>query len=186
MNDVSAEGQGQAVVLLLPPRAQILAHHEPFLFPRQLTFVDDEPGLGLAGMNRLENLIEGNNDKLDFGGGQLQPKLQSEKRAGHRPRDSDSRPCHFGAAEQFFGDQHRAVTIAHARTARQQCILAADISIGVDANGGDIQFAARGALVQSLDVLKDMLELIAMSRNQPLSEAIKHECIIGIGRMPQR
>ena len=58
--------------------------------------------------------------------------------------------------------------------------------IGMDADGGDVQFAAQGTLVQSLDVLQDVLETIALHRDQVLRQRVKHERIVRVGRMAKR
>ena len=148
--------------------------------------MNDQASLRLAGVDGLENLVKRNDDKIDFFRRQLQPELQGQKSAGHRPRHGNFHAGQFGPAERFFGHEHRPVTVAHARPARQQGILPADKSVGMNANGRDVQFASRGPLVERLDVLQNMLELKAMGRNQALGQGIEHESVIGIGRMPQR
>ena len=57
--------------------------------------------------------------------------------------------------------------------------------VGVDADRGDVQLAARGAFVQRLDVLEDVLELPAARVDLVLGERVKHERIVGIGRVAQ-
>jgi len=56
----------------------------------------------------------------------------------------------------------------------------------VDADGGDVEFAARGSFVERLDVLQDVLETEAVRGDQILREGIKHEGVIGVGRMSKR
>ena len=41
-------------------------------------------------------------------------------------------------------------------------IFVADVSVGMDADRGDVQFAAGGAFVEGLDVLEDVFELEAV------------------------
>ncbi|MEJ0091748.1 MAG: hypothetical protein WDM80_18615 [Limisphaerales bacterium] len=43
---------------------------------------------------------------------------------------------------------------AHARAAWQERVFVGNIGVGMDADGGDVEFAARGALVERLDVLR--------------------------------
>ena len=50
---------------------------------------------------------------------------------------------------------------------------------------GDVQFAARGALVQRLDVLQDVLELPAARVDLVLRERVKHEGVVRIGRVAE-
>src|SRR5205809_6183991 len=59
-------------------------------------------------------------------------------------------------------------------------------SVGMEADGGDVELAARGPFVERLDVLQNVLETVAARRNQSLCQAIKHEGIVRIGRMAQR
>jgi hypothetical protein len=55
----------------------------------------------------------------------------------------------------------------------------------VNADGRDVQFAVRRALVERLDVLQNVLELKAMRRNQVLRQPVEHESIIRVGRVAQ-
>ena len=62
----------------------------------------------------------------------------------------------------------------------QERILVADMRVGMDADRGDVEFPAGGALVQGLDVLEDVLELIPARRDQVLRQGIKHEGVVRI------
>ena len=62
--------------------------------------------------------------------------------------------------------------------------LSRDVGVGVDADGGNVEFAARGALVQRLDVLQNVLEAEAVRGNQILRQRVKHEGVIGSGEWP--
>ncbi len=87
---------------------------------------------------------------------------------------------HFLPAQALLGHQDRPVAVSHARAAGQQRILRTDVSVGVNADGGDVQFAPRGPFVQGLDVLQHVRELELARRNQFLGQPIKHEGIIGV------
>jgi len=39
------------------------------------------------------------------------------------------------------------------------------VGVGVEADGSDVEFAARGAFVQRLDILQNMLETVAVRRD---------------------
>ena len=56
----------------------------------------------------------------------------------------------------------------------------------MNADCGEVQFAARGPLVERLDVLQNVLEPKAVSWNYLLGQRIKHERIVRIRRMAQR
>jgi hypothetical protein len=53
----------------------------------------------------------------------------------------------------------------------------------VDANGRYVQFAAARALVQRLNVLKNVLESKAVGWNEFLGQPVKHEGVVRIRRM---
>ena len=48
-----------------------------------------------------------------------------------------------------FPDKDRSVAVAHARTARKQRIFFGDVSVGVNGNRRDMQFAAKCALTEA-------------------------------------
>ena len=183
VNDVAAEGQGKAVVLPTPPDAEVFADLQTFILIRELAFVDDEADVGLAGAHGLEDLVEGHDDVIEVLRGLAEPELECEEGAGHGAGDGDLLAEDFFLRETLLADEHRAVAIAHARAAGEQGILVANVGVGVDADGGDVEFAAGGALVQGLDILEDMFELKAVGRNEPLRQPVEHEGIIGVGRM---
>lgn len=148
--------------------------------------MDDQARLRFAGVDRLENPVKRNNDKIDHRCRQLQPELQRQKSAGHGPWHGDFSPRQISPAERFFGHEHRPIAIAHARPARQQGILPADISVGMKANGRNIQLAPRGPVVQRLDILQNVFKLKTAGGDQVFGQPIEHESVIRIGRMPQR
>jgi hypothetical protein len=55
----------------------------------------------------------------------------------------------------------------------------------MNADCGNIEFAPGGAFVQGLDILEDVLEKQTVSDDQPLSEAVKHERVVRIGRVAE-
>ena len=148
--------------------------------------MDNQSRLRFARMHRLKNPVKWNNDKLDLVRRQLQPQLQRQKSARHRPGHGDFCPRQIDPAQRLFGHDHRPIAVPHARPARQQRILRTDISVSVDADRRDIQFPPRGPLIQSLDVLQYVLELEAVRRNQILGQPVEHKCVIRIRRMSQR
>ena len=115
-----------------------------------------------------------------------QPELQGKKRAGHGAGHGDFFLRNLRLGKLLFRHEHRAVTIAHARAAGQQRVFIAHMGIGVDADGGDVEFAARGALVQRLDVLQNVLEPEAVRRDQVLRQRVKHEGVVGVRRVAER
>ncbi len=101
-------------------------------------------------------------------------------------RDTASSSQISGSAVAGARDDHRPVAVAHARAAGQQRVLVEHVGVGVDRDRGDVQFAARRALVQRLDVLQDVLEPPAAGLDFVLRERVKHERVVGIGRVAER
>ena len=186
VNDIAAERQRQPFVLAAPPHAKILAANEPLVFKRQLTLVDDQPHVGEPFVDGFENLVERHDGVVDPLTRTLEPKLQREERARHRARHSNAERSNFLSREFLARHQHRPVAVAHARAARQQRVLVTHVRVGVDADRRDVEFAPAGPLVQGLDVLQDMLEVVAAVIDQPLGQTVKHERVVRIGRVPQR
>jgi hypothetical protein len=127
--------------------------------------MDDQPRLRLAGTDRLKNPVKRNDDKIDFVRGQLQPQLQRQKRARHRPRHGDFDWGKISPAERRFRHQHWPIAVAHARAAGQQRVFIAHIRIRVKADRRYIQFAARGPLIERLDVLQNMFKFKTAGRD---------------------
>ena len=180
MNDVPPERQRQPVVLLSPPDAQIFADHEPFIAVGKLPFVDDQADFRRAAADGLENPVKGHDDVIEFLRRFAEPELQREKRAGHGSRHGDFFPENFFTGKLLFRHQHRAIAVAHARAAGQQRVFIGNVSVGMNADGGDVEFSAGGAFVQRLNVLQNVLEMKTMRRNKFLGQAIKHESVIRI------
>ena len=78
-------------------------------------------------------------------------------------------------------DNHRAVSIAHARAARQQRIVVAHIGVGVNRDGRDVKLTAHRALIQRLNVFEPMFELVTAQIDLVFRHRIKHERVIRIG-----
>lgn len=180
MDDIASKRQGQPILGAVPPDAEVFAKFQPLVPIGELAFVYDEADVGAAFADRLEDFVEWHDDGVDLVVGFFEPKLEREEGAGHFPRHGDFFAGNFLAAETLFGDEHRAVAVAHASTAGQECILPAHIGVGVDADGGDIKFAAGGALVKGLDILEDVLEFEAFAAEVVLGERVEHKGVIRV------
>ena len=82
-------------------------------------------------------------------------------------------------------DKHRAVSVAHARAAGQESVFIENVGQSVNGDSCDIQLSPRGALVQGLDILENVLESIAVLVDLVGRHGVKHESVIGIGRVAQ-
>ena len=187
VNHVSAQRQRQAVVLFAPPDAEIFADHKPFVLISQLPFVNDQAHVRRTGAHRLEKSgrTARRRNRISFAG------LPSHSCSARNALVMVPGTAIFFRAISSFenfclGHQHRAVAVAHARAAGQQRVFVAHISVGVNADRRNIQFAARGAFVQRLDVLQNVLKPEAVRRNQFLRQPVKHEGVIRVRRMAKR
>jgi len=185
VNHIATEREGQAIVFAAPPCADVFANLQPFFLVSELAFVNDQADVCFSGLYGVEDLVEGNNDVIDFTRALLQPKLQREKRAGHGAGDGDGAPGDFVAGKFLFCDEHRSVAVAHARATGQERVFVAYIGVGMNADRGDVEFAARGALVEGLDVLEDVFETEVGGWDEIFRQGIEHERIIRIGRMAE-
>jgi hypothetical protein len=158
VDDVAAEGQGKAILGLVPPDSEILAEFEALITVSELSLVNNEADVGLARADGLEDLVEGDHEIVDLARGFFQPKLEREEGAGHGAGDGDFFAGDFFPGVAPRGDQHGAVAVPHAGAAGKERVLATDVGVGVNADGRDIKFSARGALVERLNILEDVIE----------------------------
>src|SRR6266487_3528794 len=85
----------------------------------------------------------------------------------------------------MFFDNNWTVSVAHARAAGKQRVIAEDVCVRVNRDGGNMQLAAPRSLVQRLNVFQAMVEPITAEIDFVLRHRIEHERIIRIGRMTQ-
>src|SRR5439155_21375313 len=95
--------------------------------------------------------------------------------------DSNADVRQLADREGTTADNHRAVAITHAATARKQSVLVGEVSEGVDADGSDFKFAAEGAAVERLDVLQFVAELQLAGVELVMGEGVEHEGVVGVG-----
>ncbi len=147
--------------------------------------MDDEADVGVSVTDGAEDLVEGDDEIIEFAGGFAEPELEGEEGARHGAGDGDALLEDLLAQERVVGDEQGAVAVAHAGAAGEQGVLVADVGVGVDANGGEVEFALGGAFVQGLDVLQDMFEAEAVGRDELFRQGVEHESVVGVGRMTE-
>ena len=79
------------------------------------------------------------------------------------------------------GDDHRAITVAHAGAAGAKNILVGQIGVGVQADGRQFQLAGKGAAVERFDVDQLVLEGVAAGIDFSVGQGMKHEGVVRIG-----
>ena len=122
---------------------------------------------------RVEDLIERHDDVREFSEINLQREIQRSS-SGPEPQlcASQATPNFVVRTERwsFECDNHRAISIAHARAARQQRVALAYIGVGVNRDCRDVKFTAHRALIQRLNVFEPMFE--SVPRRSTLFSAI--------------
>ena len=139
---VGAQRQRQAGVLL-PPVAQIDDELQVLLAERELPFVNDQPGVDrlavvLAGHDGRNDLVERH---FDAGKIRAQAQPQRQVRTGQLARHGDRAPRQLVDAHRLRGHDHRPVAVAHAGAAGAQNVFVVQESVGVNADGGELQLA---------------------------------------------
>ena len=114
-------------------------------------------------------------------------QLKRQERGGQLSRDRDVFATQLFDRHRLAGDDHRAVLVTHAAAATRQRVFFRDVRVGVDADGGDLQLTLHRALVQRLDVLKDVFEPPVSGRDERriLRQGVKHEGVVRVGRMAE-
>ena len=148
--------------------------------------MDDEADFGVTAREGVEDLVEGDDDVVEFFLEDAEEELEGEKGAGHEAGDGDFAGEHFIAGEGAFADEHGAVVVAHAGAATEEGVVLEDVGVGVDGDGGDVELSAGGAFVEGLNVLKDVLEFVTGRGEEVFGERVEHEGVVGIGRMAKR
>jgi len=130
-------------------------------------------------------LIEVNGDGAKRLAGFAEAKLEGEERGCQFAGDGDGLAFEIGDFRGLASDDHRSVLIAHAAAATCEGITVCHVGIGVDRDRGNLQLAAASPLVESLDVLKDVLEPVWAGVQQVLGKPVEHEGVIGVWGMAE-
>src|SRR3984957_11474884 len=140
--------------------------------------MDDKAGVVLLLFNRFQYLVE----RHDFIREPLrQQQPQRQKRGGQRTGNGDAARAQFVDLHRPASDDHRAVTVAHAATARQEGVFIQQLRVGTNADRGHVEFAAKGAAVKRLDVLQFMAELQTAGVNFIVGQRVEHKGVVGVG-----
>ena len=128
----------------MPPFAEIEHFVQTQLFVEKLAFVDQKPGVDLAFLNGVDDLVERDDDVFEI----RIVNSQCEKRARQLARNRDLHIADLVGASRLFRDDDRAVFVADARTVRQQSVFVGDIRVGVKRDRGHVEDAVFRVFVE--------------------------------------
>ena len=122
----------------------------------QLALVDEQPGLGAARRDLVDDLVE-----RHLAVAELPPRQSRSTRNAVviRPGTAISISRSSLRADRLARDDDRPVARAHARPVREEHVLVLDERVRVERDRGHLEPALERPLVQRLDVLQDVLEL---------------------------
>ncbi len=140
--------------MLEPPLARVDDQFQLLVGVGQLPFVDDQPGIDasplvLSGRHGVENAVEGDDHVIEIG---AQTEPQGEIGRGAQPRHGNRGPGQLIERHGPPGHDHRTVAVAHARAARTEDVAIAQVGVGMNAQGRQLQLAFEGPAVERLDV----------------------------------
>ena len=148
----------------------------------QLTFVDEQASLGFAGSDGGGDAVELHGGGLDF----WREEFEQQVGAGQGSRHGHALLAEVGGRERRARDQQRPVAVAEAGAAAEQPVAVAQVSVSVEADGGDVVGGAQGFLVQGFDVGEHVLEVQAVGVNALGGERVEHEGVVGVGAVRER
>ena len=167
-------------MFLLEADAEVREQVEAARLVGQLSLVDDDPGVGAALLDRLEDLVEGHDDRLEL------PDVAAgeEGRRGARTGDGDPASGQVFELPLLLADDHGAIPLTHAGSGRHDPVAVRHRKVGVRRDRGDWQFAGERPVVQALDVLEDMFHPVVADAHRALREGAEHEGVVGVGAVP--
>jgi hypothetical protein len=113
--------------------------------------------------------------------------FEREVGGGQGSGNGDLDAAQIAGRELAAGDDHGAVALADAAAAAHQRVVLLQIGIGVKADGRDVKESlVLGAAVEGFDVAKRVGKAIAGNADLVGGQAIKHECVVGVGTMRDR
>ena len=181
-----------------PPFAEVDDQMQSLIAIGQLPFVDDEAGVGFAPFNDVEDLVELMDDVVEgtafarasvgkggVSAGRLPTEAEVEGQESGRQRagDGDGFALQVVDRHRFAGDDHRAVAVPHAGSAGAEGIGLGEVGVTVQTDGGQLQFGRERPTVQGLDIDQFVREFVLASVDLVVGEGVKHEGIVGIGRV---
>lgn len=82
-----------------------------------------------------------------------------------------------------MGDKNGAILVAHACAGAHHTVAVLQISVGMAGNRSDFKFSLKRPLIQTFNVLDDMLNLKAPHVDCAFGNGIEHKGVIGVRAM---
>ena len=178
--DVGPERQREAG-LEQPPLAEVDHLLQALGLVGELTLVDQQPGVGLARLDRVEDLVERDDAVPEV----AQDHPQDEERGRHLPGHGDLDLAQLVLRHRLPRDDDRPVARAHARPVREQRVALLHERVRVQRDRRHLEPALERPLVQRLDVAEHVLELEAARVDAILGQGPEHEGIVGVGAVAE-
>ena len=172
-------GSGRPAGALRPPLAQVDDLPQAVVGVRELPFVDQQAGVGLALQHEVLDLIERHDDVFEVG--LVEP--QRRYAVVSVPGIAIVRPLTPRSRRPVACDDDRAVVVAHAGAVRQQRVLVGEVRVGVKRDRGDLVLAVERGAVQGLDVGEHLVDLDAAGVDGAARQAEEHERVVRVGTM---
>ena len=132
-------------------------------------------------LHRFNNFIERHHHGFKIRLVELQRKIRRSFQARH----ADALALQILRPHGLGGDDDRAVAFAEACAAIEQNIFIAQRRISGETHGGHVVGFRQRGFVQGLNVGKNVRVLVARRRQLVGRQRVKHERVVGIGRMSQ-
>ena len=143
--------------------------------------MDEEPGLGGAGLHLVHDSVEGRLPVAEV----ADSHAQDEEGGRHPPWHGDLDLRETLERHGVAGDHERTVAGAHAGAMGEEDVRVLHEGVGVEGEGGHLQAPLQRPLVESLDVAEDVLELEAARVHAPAGKRPEHEGVVGVGAVTE-
>src|ERR1044072_1994520 len=163
----------------MPPFAQVQDLMQSERLVKQLAFMDQQPGITLPALHRLNNLVE----RDDF---ILKVRIvdsERQKRAGKRSRYGDFEVGYIAGRRRLARYQNRPVVVSYRSAVGKQQVLIRDVGVGVETDGRDVVGFTKRFFFQRLDVFENVSEVKVSGIEFVSSQPIKHERVVRVRRM---
>src|SRR5208283_174486 len=147
----------------------------------KLSFMNEQTGFDNVVFHGFDDFVEGQNDRFKIRLKELQREISGSFQTGH----ANAQALELLCLQSFCGDNDGAVAFAEAGASIEEDVGVAQRRIGGEAEGGDVVGLRERGFVQRLDIGEDVSELVPRCGQLVGGQGVKHESVVGIGRVSQ-